>query len=51
MALSLGFGVLFATLIVLGIVPSLYLVLEDLLEADRQARAENVGGELVCTVY
>lgn len=30
MALSLGFGILFATLIILGIVPSLYMILEDL---------------------
>ena len=31
MALSLGYGILFATLIVLLLVPSLYLVVEDLL--------------------
>ena len=30
MAISLGFGVMFATLIILLIVPSLYLLLEDL---------------------
>ncbi len=30
MALSLGFGILFATLIVLLLVPSLYLIIEDL---------------------
>ena len=30
MAISLGFGVLFATLITLALVPSLYLVVEDL---------------------
>jgi hypothetical protein len=29
MALSLGFGILFATLITLLIVPSLYLLIED----------------------
>jgi hypothetical protein len=29
MALSLGFGILFATLITLLLVPSLYLMLED----------------------
>jgi multidrug efflux pump subunit AcrB len=31
MAISLGFGILFATLITLLLVPSLYLILEDLL--------------------
>jgi multidrug efflux pump subunit AcrB len=30
MAISLGFGVLFATLITLLLVPALYLILEDL---------------------
>ena len=30
MAVSLAFGVLFATLITLGLVPAVYLVLEDL---------------------
>ncbi|MCP5487929.1 MAG: efflux RND transporter permease subunit [Verrucomicrobia bacterium] len=30
MAISLGFGILFSTLIVLGLVPSLYLIVEDL---------------------
>ncbi|MCG8553504.1 MAG: efflux RND transporter permease subunit [Desulfobacterales bacterium] len=30
MAISLGFGILFATLITLGLVPCLYLILEDL---------------------
>jgi len=30
MAISLGFGILFATLITLGLVPCLYLVLEDI---------------------
>jgi len=29
MALSLGFGVLFVTLIALAVVPSVYLILED----------------------
>ena len=32
MALSLGFGILFATLITLFLVPSLYLLREDLLQ-------------------
>jgi hypothetical protein len=31
MAISLGFGILFATFITLLLVPSLYLILEDLL--------------------
>ena len=30
MAISLGFGVLFATVIVLGLVPSFYLIIEDI---------------------
>ena len=29
MALSLGYGILFATLIALGLVPCLYLIVED----------------------
>jgi hypothetical protein len=36
MAISLGYGILFATLITLFLVPSLYLVLEDL--GERVAR-------------
>jgi len=31
MAISLGFGILFATVITLALVPSLYLILEDIL--------------------
>ncbi len=38
MALSLGFGVLFSTLIVLLVVPSLYLMLEDAQAALRRLR-------------
>jgi multidrug efflux pump subunit AcrB len=30
MALSLGFGILFATMITLVLVPSLYLIVEDI---------------------
>ena len=30
MAISLGFGLFFATLITLGLVPCLYLILEDI---------------------
>ncbi len=36
MAISLGFGILFATLITLLLVPSLYLILEDILEPFRR---------------
>ena len=32
MALSLGFGILFATLITLFLVPSLYLLMDDVLQ-------------------
>jgi len=31
MAISLGFGILFSTLITLVLVPSLYIIIEDLL--------------------
>ncbi len=44
MAISLGFGVLFATLIVLLIVPALYLVLEDLLGLGRRAAPSGESG-------
>ncbi|HDK81740.1 MAG TPA: hypothetical protein ENH31_04115, partial [Nitrospirae bacterium] len=36
MAVSLGFGVLFATFITLLIVPSLYMILEDMLKPFRK---------------
>jgi multidrug efflux pump subunit AcrB len=36
MAISLGFGILFATVIILGLLPALYLVLEDFLGAIRR---------------
>jgi multidrug efflux pump subunit AcrB len=39
MAISLGYGILFATVIVLGLVPSLYLVAEDVRETVRKAIA------------
>lgn len=45
MALSLGFGIVFATTIILVIVPCLYLVLEDLklhLEKGRTVKKVNV---------
>ncbi len=41
MAISLGFGILFATLITLILVPSLYLILEDLLRPFRN-REESI---------
>jgi multidrug efflux pump subunit AcrB len=40
MALSLGFGIVFATLITLGIVPSLYMILEDLLSLRNRSPVE-----------
>lgn len=40
MAVSLGFGVLFATFIILLLVPSLYLVVEDALDLLRPAKDE-----------
>ncbi len=40
MAISLGFGILFATFIILLLVPCLYLILEDLLEVAGAKRAE-----------
>jgi multidrug efflux pump subunit AcrB len=47
MAISLGFGVLFATLITLALVPSIYLIVEDIrriLKAAGGRRAEVSGG-------
>ena len=32
MAISLGFGVLFATFVILLVVPALYMIIEDILE-------------------
>ncbi len=40
MAISLGFGILFATVIVLTIVPSVYLIVEDLSRGGRPVRAD-----------
>jgi multidrug efflux pump subunit AcrB len=46
MAISLGFGIVFATGIILVIVPSLYLIFEDLTAALRAApRRDGAGGE------
>ena len=42
MAISLGFGIFFATLISLGLVPCLYLILEDI-----KGFFESVSGRLV----
>ncbi len=39
MAISLGFGILFATVIVLTLVPSVYLIAEDLTHGRRSPRA------------
>jgi multidrug efflux pump subunit AcrB len=39
MAISLGFGILFATLITLLLVPSLYIILEDILNLSRKGGA------------
>jgi len=51
MAISLGFGVLAATFVTLAIVPSLYLILEDVLAAGRQllGRADQPSGEALAT--
>ncbi len=42
MAISLGFGILFGTVIILIIVPSVYLIVEDLLHRGRPALAESL---------
>lgn len=46
MAISLGFGILFATLIVLLLVPSLYMVLQDLKAPFARRREGELDGEL-----
>ncbi len=40
MAVSLGFGVLFATVITLLLIPSIYLILEDLLHIGERSRGD-----------
>ena len=40
MAISLGFGILFGTVIILTIVPSVYLIVEDLLRRNQPALAD-----------
>ena len=40
MAISLGFGILFATIIVLVLVPCFYLILEDFVAVFRGKRAQ-----------
>ena len=42
MAVSLGFGILFGTVIILVIVPTVYLIVETLLRRDRSALADAV---------
>jgi len=42
MAISLGFGILFATVITLLLVPSLYLIVEDLHQLFRPGKAVTV---------
>ena len=46
MAVSLGFGVLFATVITLVLVPAVYLALEDALEKVSALKRALVGGEI-----
>ncbi|HCH62949.1 MAG: hypothetical protein CL927_17440 [Deltaproteobacteria bacterium] len=45
MAISLGFGVLFATIIVLLLVPALYVIVEDLVAAKSRVMHWVTGGE------
>jgi multidrug efflux pump subunit AcrB len=45
MAISLGFGVLFSTLVILLLVPSLYLIREDLIDIARVARGGEARGQ------
>jgi multidrug efflux pump subunit AcrB len=40
MAISLGFGILFATFITLLLVPSLYIILDDLLNTVRKGKEQ-----------
>jgi multidrug efflux pump subunit AcrB len=42
MAISLGFGILFATFITLILVPSLYIILEDLLNIVRKGKEQSL---------
>ena len=46
MALSLGFGILFATVITLLLVPSLYMILDDLDSWFTARQEPEVGGVL-----
>jgi multidrug efflux pump subunit AcrB len=39
MAVSLGFGILFATFITLLLIPSIYLILEDVLSLFKKEKA------------
>ncbi len=42
MAISLGFGILFGTVIILTILPSVYLIVEDVLRRNRPAAADSL---------
>lgn len=44
MAISLGFGIVFATSIILVIVPCLYMALEDIIYSSKQNKMQVVGG-------
>ncbi len=45
MAISLGFGVLFSTLVILLLVPSLYLIREDVIDVSLVARGKEARGD------
>ncbi|QDV05792.1 Multidrug resistance protein MexB [Planctomycetes bacterium Poly30] len=45
MAISLGFGVLFSTLVILLLVPCLYLIREDVIDIARVARGKKARGD------
>ncbi len=42
MAISLGFGILFGTVIILILVPAVYLIVENLLRRDQPALADSL---------
>lgn len=50
MAISLGFGVLFATAITLILVPSLYLILEDIHDLFSRSGSSAESSEGVCNL-
>ncbi len=47
MALSLGFGILFATIITLILIPNLYIILEDVVELVKRKPVEDLSNEPV----